>query len=68
VTVGIPEPYIKEIIIKYYLTVVIIKPRISIKAKLITSINTFYTLIKSREDIKIKDAQDKRRLKKLEYL
>jgi hypothetical protein len=56
VTVVISELYIKKIIIKYYPAIIIIKPRVSIKAKLITFINTFYTLTKSRENIKIKNA------------
>jgi hypothetical protein len=51
-----PELYIKEIIIKYYLTAVIIKLRVFIKVKLITFIDTSYTSTKSREDIKTKDA------------
>jgi hypothetical protein len=41
--------------------------RVSIRAKLITSIDTSYTPTESREDIETKDAQDKRRLKELEY-
>jgi hypothetical protein len=67
VTVVIPELYIKKIIIKYYPTVVIIKLRISTKAKPIISIDTSYAPIKSREDIKTKDAQNKRRFKELGY-
>jgi hypothetical protein len=67
VAVAIPEPRIKKIIIKYYLAAVITELRVFIKVKLIIFINTSYTLIKSREDIEIKDAQDKRRLKELEY-
>jgi hypothetical protein len=68
VAVVISELYIKKIIIKYYPAAIIIKLRISIRVKLITSIDTSYAPIKSREDIKTKDAQDKRRLKELKYL
>jgi hypothetical protein len=62
-----PELRIKKIIIKYYLTAVITEPKVSIRVKLIISINTSYTPIKSREDIKTKDAQNKRYLKELKY-
>jgi hypothetical protein len=55
-TAVIPKSYIKKTVIKYYPTAVIIKLRIFIKAKLITFIDTSYALIKSREDIKSKDA------------
>jgi hypothetical protein len=59
--------YIKKIIIKYYPAIIIIKLRVSIRAKSIISIDTSYTPIKSRKDIKTKNAQNKRRLKELEY-
>jgi hypothetical protein len=52
----IPELYIKKIIIKYYLTAVIIELRVFIKTKFIIFIDIFYTPTKSKEDIKIKDA------------
>jgi hypothetical protein len=67
VAVAILKLYIKKIIIKYYPAAVITEPRVSIKTKFITFINTSYVLIKSREDIKIKNAQNKRRLKELRY-
>jgi hypothetical protein len=54
--VVISELYIKKIIIKYYPAAVITKLRVSIKVKSITSIDTSYTLTKSREDIKTKNA------------
>jgi hypothetical protein len=53
--VVIPELYIKKIIIKYYPAAIIIEPKVSIKTKFIIFINTFYTFIKSREDIEIRD-------------
>jgi hypothetical protein len=66
-TVVMPELYIKKIIIEYYPAVVIIKPRVFIKAKLITFIDTSYAPTESREDIKTKNAQNERRLKELGY-
>jgi hypothetical protein len=56
VAVAIPELYIEKIIIKYYPTAVITEPRVSIKAKLITFIDTSYTPTESKEDIETKDA------------
>jgi hypothetical protein len=50
-----PELYIKKIIIKYYPAAVITELRVSIKIKLITSIDTSYTLTESREDIKTRN-------------
>jgi hypothetical protein len=47
--------------------ILITEPRVSIKVKLIISINTSYTSTESREDIKIKNAQNNRRFKELEY-
>jgi hypothetical protein len=55
VAVVIPEPRIKKIIIKYYPAAVIIESRVSIRIKLIISINTSYTPTESREDIKTKN-------------
>jgi hypothetical protein len=55
VAVVIPEPRIKKTVIEYYPATVIIEPKVFIKAKFIIFINTFYTSIKSREDIKTKD-------------
>jgi hypothetical protein len=62
-----PELYIKKIITKHYLTAIMTELRVSIKVKLIISIDTFYAPTESREDIETKDAQNKRRLKKLRY-
>jgi hypothetical protein len=56
VAVALPELYIKKIIIKYYPTAVITKLRILIRVKLIIFIDIFYALIKSKEDIEIRDA------------
>jgi hypothetical protein len=56
VTVAISESRIEKIIIKYYPAAVITELRVSIKAKLIIFIDISYTPIKSREDIKTKDA------------
>jgi hypothetical protein len=67
VAVAIPELYIKKTVIEYYPIIIIIELRVSIKVKPITSIDTFYAPTESREDIKIKNAQNKRRLKELEY-
>jgi hypothetical protein len=67
VAVAIPELRIKETVIEYYPAAVITEPRVSIKAKLITSIDTFYAPTESRENIETRDAQDKRRLKELGY-
>jgi uncharacterized membrane protein len=63
----IPKPYIKKTVIEQYPTAVIIKSRVSIKAKFIIFINTSYILIKSRKDIETKNAQNNRRLKELKY-
>jgi hypothetical protein len=68
VAVVIPELYIKKIIIEYYLTAVITELRVFIRAKSIISIDTSYIPTESREDIKTKNAQNKRCFKKLEYL
>jgi hypothetical protein len=65
--VAIPELYIEKTVIKYYPTAVITELRISIKTKFIVFINTSYTLIKSKEDIKTKDTQEYRRFKELKY-
>jgi hypothetical protein len=51
-----PELYIKKIIIKYYPAAVITELRVSIKGKFIISIDIFYTLTESREDIETEDA------------
>jgi hypothetical protein len=51
-----PELYIKKIIIKYYLTIIIIKLKVFIKIKSVISIDTSYAPTESREDIKTKDA------------
>jgi hypothetical protein len=56
VAVVILKLYIKKIIIKYYPAAIIIEPRVSIKAKSVISIDISYILIKSRKDIKTKDA------------
>jgi hypothetical protein len=51
-----PELYIKKTVIEYYPAIIIIKSRISIRAKLITSIDTSYAPTESKEDIKTKNA------------
>jgi hypothetical protein len=56
VAVAIPEPRIKEIVIEYYPAAVITELRVSIRAKLITSIDISYAPTKSREDIETEDA------------
>jgi hypothetical protein len=50
-----PKLYIKKTVIEYYPITVIIKLRVSTRAKYIISIDTSYILIKSKEDIKTKD-------------
>jgi hypothetical protein len=56
VAVAIPELRIEKIVIKYYPAAAITEPRVSIKAKLIISIDTSYTPTESREDIETEDA------------
>jgi hypothetical protein len=50
-----PEPRIKKTVTEYYPAAVITEPRVSIRAKLITSINTSYTPTKSKENIKTRN-------------
>jgi hypothetical protein len=56
VAVVILELYVEKTVIEYYPAAVITEPRVSIRAKPITSIDTFYALTKSREDIETEDA------------
>jgi hypothetical protein len=51
-----PEPRIKKTVTEHYPAAIITEPRVSIKAKPVTSIDTSYTPTKSREDIETGDA------------